>query len=144
MTSVKTFAEQEIQAPLLMGLVLRGMAAVYAAEDWQGLRQSHARVVTCVPPEGISVTALAERVGMTKQGCGQFVTALVGSGHLAVAQDPDDRRVRIVLRTRSGEAFVAAVTKRMREIEAEWADQVGPRRYATFRSVLAEIAPDVV
>ncbi len=143
MTSVKGIVDQELHAPLLMGLVLRGMAAVYAAEAWGGLRQSHARVVTCVPPEGINVTALAERVGMTKQGCGQFVASLAESGHLEVSPDPADRRVRLVRRTPAGEAFVAAVTARMLEIEQTWAEQVGAERYAAFRAVLAEIAPDV-
>ena len=48
------------------------------------------------------VTELAERVRMTKQGCGQFVTQLVETGHLAVEADPDDRRVRRVRRTAKG------------------------------------------
>ena len=44
-------------------------------------RPSHHRVIGRVPPEGITVTDLAERVGMTKQGIGQFVTQLTESGH---------------------------------------------------------------
>ena len=74
MTSVKGFPAEELHVPLLMGLLFREVRDVYAAEDWDGLRQSHFRVISSVPPEGISVTDLGERVGMTKQGCGQFVT----------------------------------------------------------------------
>src|SRR5680860_7311 len=103
MTSVKGFPAEELHVPLLMGLLFREVRDVYAAEDWGGLRQSHFRVVSSVPPEGISVTDLGERVGMTKQGCGQFVASLVESGHLRVHQDSTDRRVRLpfgVRRTR--------------------------------------------
>ena len=61
------------------------------------LRMSHVRVLAAIPPEGINVTELARRAGMTKQGCGQFVTYLSGTGHLSTAPDPDDGRVRLVL-----------------------------------------------
>ena len=78
MTSVKRdFPREEMHAPLLMGLLFREVSDASSSEDWDGLRQSHFRVICSVPAEGISVTDLAERVGMTKQGCGQFVTSLV-------------------------------------------------------------------
>jgi DNA-binding MarR family transcriptional regulator len=141
MTSVKAVPRaEEIQAPLLMGLLLRQVAGVFASEDWGGLRQSHVRVISSVPDEGVSVTELAERVGMTKQGCGQFVTQLVESGHLRVARDRGDRRIRVVRRTARGERFIATVTARVLELEHDWADQVGERRYRTFRKVLEELA----
>jgi hypothetical protein len=55
MTSVKGYPEEELHATLLMGLLFRQVRAVFAAEDWSGLRQSHFRVISSVPPEGISV-----------------------------------------------------------------------------------------
>ena len=115
MTSVKGhFPREEWHATLLMGLLLRDVRDVFAGEDWQGLRQSHFRVITAVPPEGISVTELGDRVGMSKQGCGQFVSALAESGHLRVSPDSQDGRVRLVRRTAEGEHTVRAVTARMR------------------------------
>jgi DNA-binding MarR family transcriptional regulator len=133
---------EERQVPLLMGLLFREVSATFAAEDWGGLRQSHFRMISSVPPDGISVTELAERVGMTKQGCGQFVTSLVGSGHLRVEQDPADGRVRLVRRTPKGARTMAAVTERILAIEEGWAAQVGERRYRTFRRVLEQLALD--
>lgn len=141
MSSVKgDFPPEERQVALLMGLLFRHVGSVFNAEDWSGLRQSHFRVISSVPPEGISVTDLADRVGMTKQGCGQFVTTLVESGHLMVEQDASDRRVRRVRRTAKGERTIVAVTRRVLQIEEEWAARVGERRYRTFRRVLEELA----
>ena len=139
MTSVKGFPADELHVPLLMGLLFREVRDIYAAEDWDGLRQSHFRVISSVPPEGTSVTELGERLGMTKQGCGQFVTSLVNSGHLRVEQDRADRRIRRVFRTGLGNRTIAAVTARTLQIEEEWAERVGQRRYRTFRQVLEEI-----
>jgi DNA-binding MarR family transcriptional regulator len=131
---------EERQVPLMMGLLFREVSRTFADEDWGGLRQSHFRVLSSVPAEGISVTDLAERLGMTKQGCGQFVSSLVASGHLRVTQDPADRRVRLVRRTAKGGRTVAAFTERILAIEEDWAAQVGERRYRTFRRVLEELA----
>jgi DNA-binding MarR family transcriptional regulator len=140
MTSVKGYPEDELHATLLMGLLFREVRKVFAAEDWSGLRQSHFRVISSVPPEGISVTDLGERLGMSKQGCGQFVTSLVESGHLRVEQGASDRRVRWVRRTPKGNRTLTRVTARMLEVENEWAQRVGERRYRTFRKVLEELA----
>ena len=143
MSSVKgVFPPEELQVPLLMGLLFREVSNTFADENWDGLRQSHFRVISSVPPEGISVTELAERVGMTKQGCGQFVTALVERGHLEVEQDPSDRRIRRVRRTPKGHRTILRVTDRILAIEDEWASRVGERRYRTFRRVLEELALD--
>lgn len=140
MTSVKEFPRDELQAPLLMGLLFREVRLVFSSEDWGGLRQSHFRVVSSVPKDGISITDLGERVGMTKQGCGQFVTGLVQAGHLEVGKDPADGRVRVVRRTPKGHRLITRLTTRMLEIEEHWSERVGEHRYRTFRSVLEDLA----
>jgi DNA-binding MarR family transcriptional regulator len=141
MTAVNPFVpEDAVHAPMLMGLVLRRIQLAFAAEDWKGLRQSHFRVISSVPPGGISITELGDRVGMSKQGCGQFVTQLTESGHLRVQRDPGDGRTRIVRRTPLGTRTVRRVTARNLELEREWAARVGPERYETFRGVLEELA----
>lgn len=141
MTSVKPhFSVDQTHVPMLMGLLFQQVHAIFDAEDWGGLRQSHFRVMASVPDGGISITDLAERVGMTKQGCGQFVTQLEGSGHLTVEVDPADRRVRVVRRTPLGHDVLDAVRERNLRIEQDWAEQVGQARYQTFRGVLEDLA----
>lgn len=132
--------EVERHVAVLIGGLMQHVREAFDPDDWGGLRQSHFRVISCVSDGGISVTDLAERLGMTKQGCGQFVTTLVETGHLETGQSPDDARVRLVRRTPLGEDNVVAVTRRMAELEESWRQAVGERRYATFRRVLEEIA----
>jgi DNA-binding MarR family transcriptional regulator len=103
------------------------------------LRMSHVRVMAAIPPEGINVTELARRAGMTKQGCGQFVTYLSGTGHLSTAPDPDDGRVRLVFLSTTGERSMRHVYGALARIEDEFAAEVGPRRFATFKKVMAEL-----
>jgi DNA-binding MarR family transcriptional regulator len=130
----------DLHVAVLAGRLMAEIREVFAREDWDGLRQSHFRLLSLVPPDGISVTELAERLGMTKQAAGQFVTQLEGTGHLESQADPADRRLRVVTRTALGDRTNKAVSARIRRIERAWARRVGEDRYAQFREVLTEIA----
>ncbi len=146
MTSVKTDSARTVPAAgephiaALMGSLMQEIRDTFAAEDWNGLRQSHFRLLSNVPRNGIRITDLGERLGMTKQASGQFVSALIGTGHLEARTDPRDGRVRVVVRTPLGDRTVRAFNARILRIEREWAKVVGPGRYADFRQVLAELA----
>lgn len=129
----------EAHAPALMSLLLQQARAVVLSSGDE-LRPSHLRVLSAVPVVGLSVSEIALRVDMTKQGCGQFVDALERRGLLRTAPDPRDRRRRLVRRTRQGDAAVRRHARRIGALERQWQSQVGPRRYATFCAVLAELA----
>jgi DNA-binding MarR family transcriptional regulator len=123
-----------------LGNLMNQSRLLVMAEGDAGLRPSHHRVIGHVPPEGITVTELADRVGMTKQGIGQFVTQLTESGHLVVDPSPDDGRVRIIRRTGKGQAAVSRLSGLLDGLEADWANRVGTRRYDEFRAILDELA----
>lgn len=106
-----------------------------------GLRPSHYRVIASVPrTESINVTELADRVGMTKQAIGQFVTALTSAGYLITEADPGDRRVRRVRRTPLADQAEQELDSLLSGLEERWAARVGPQRYRQFRNVLDELA----
>ena len=129
--------------PELMTQLFGRITAELSADILGELRISHVRVLSGVPDSatspGISVTELAAEIGMTKQGCGQFVTQLELTGHLATAPDPVDRRVRLVRRTPEGDRFLTGVYGEVARIEARYAAQVGERRFTTFKKVMAEL-----
>lgn len=106
-----------------------------------GLRPSQFRVIDSVPAGGgITVTELADLVGMTKQGIGQFVTQLTDAGFLVTESGTEDRRVRIVRRTRLGQEATEHLALMLDGLERDWAARVGEHRYQDFRAVLDEIA----
>jgi DNA-binding MarR family transcriptional regulator len=125
---------------MLLGELMGTVRSAFFEQDWGGLRPSHVRVLSSVPQGGCTVTELAGLVGMTKQGCGQFVTTLVTSGHLAESRAAADRRVRLVTRTPEGDRTLARFAAVMDTVEERWRASVGPRRYAAFRDVLVELS----
>lgn len=119
------------------------MRRALAAQDPEGLRPSHLRLLDAVPADGRGISDLAATLGMTKQGAGQLVAALESAGFVEVRPDPSDARRRVVARTVAGERSVADLRVRLAAVEAEWAARVGAQRYAVFRAVLEELGlPD--
>jgi DNA-binding MarR family transcriptional regulator len=139
-TAPRVRSDTEMHVPRMVGKLMSEVRDTFATQDWGGLRQSHFRLMTHVPGDGISVTELARELRMTKQACGQFVTQLVATGHLAIRADANDRRVRLVIRTPLGDQALKAANAWIRRIEREWARRVGPDRYDVFRQVLEELS----
>jgi DNA-binding MarR family transcriptional regulator len=130
--------------PMTAAWLMEQVRDVLGQGDLGGLRGSHFRLLTSVPRRGINVTELAAAISMTKQAAGQFVTYLEGTGHLTTRPDPQDRRVRLVVRTPEGDRTVRAVNARIARLERQWANEVGDERFEIFKTVLHDltVAPD--
>ena len=146
MTSVKALRRHPVpggvaapHVPMMAGWLMEQVRDVLGQGELAPLRGSHLRLLSSVPPRGINVTELAAALSMTKQAAGQFVTYLEGTGHLTTRPDPQDRRVRLVVRTPEGDRTVRTVGARIARLERQWAREVGAERFATFRAVLHDL-----
>lgn len=54
--------------------------------------------------------------------------------------DPEDRRHTRVDLTGRGRAAIDAIREIVREVEQEWAQRLGPDRFAQLRTLLSELA----
>lgn len=123
-----------------LGSLLEQVRERVLADTTLGLRPSQLRVIGAVPPEGISQSELADRVGMTKQGAGQFVAVLVEGGYLTAEPHPADRRARHVRVTRRGRDASRRLAGLLAAVERGWAEDVGQREYERFRATLRRLA----
>jgi DNA-binding MarR family transcriptional regulator len=103
-----------------------------------GLRSSQLRLLSMTPTEGMRVTDLAVRVGMTKQALGEFATVLEEQGLLESLRDPADKRVRILRPTRRGTEAVAEAEQTIAALEAQWRERLGARKWDQLRALLLE------
>jgi len=142
MTDVKgRLPEVEPHLPMLMGMVFARLRE-RLAEDAPELRPSQLRVLEWLPPDGLTISELAELVDMTTQGCGQFVRQLAALGMVEVAVADHDARARRVRLTTRGREALARSAQVLRACDDEWSERVGAERYRVFREVLAEVALD--
>jgi DNA-binding MarR family transcriptional regulator len=139
MTGVKRLPATEPHLPMLMGMVF-GRLREQLAEQAPELRPSQLRVLERLPPEGLTISELAECAEMTTQGCGQFVRQLEALGMVEVTVADHDARARVVRVTDRGRAALARSAAVLRACDDAWAAQVGAERWRVFREVLEEVA----
>jgi DNA-binding MarR family transcriptional regulator len=117
------------------------MVDVVAAQGYQGVRPQHLRLFAHVPrDEGIRMSALADQMQLTAGAVTQLVDQLQRMGLVERVADASDRRATRVRPTPAAEAGYEAGRRFIAEREAAWSRLVGPRRWATFRDVLEQIA----
>jgi DNA-binding MarR family transcriptional regulator len=147
MTAVKDDLPDHVLA--LLGHVMDGFrrdlhATIQGEEGRQavlrGLRSSQLRLLSMTPADGMRVTDLAERVGMTKQALGEFANDLEARGLLETVRDPADKRVRILRPTPRGRKAVEASQSVIDELEREWRRRLGARKWDQRRTLLTAAA----
>jgi DNA-binding MarR family transcriptional regulator len=138
----------ESQAPLARLLAL--CSAQFSQQLLQALwdagftdqRMVYDKVFPFVPPEGIRLTDLADRAGMTKQAMSELVNDLVEMGYLRRTPDPTDGRAKLIAFTDRGWAAVKTVLSSFQETEAALVARLGNRRMTELRRTLLEILDD--
>jgi DNA-binding MarR family transcriptional regulator len=139
--------EADRSARPLIGLLLRLVYQSYSQEIEAALREAGfddvrptaGNVFPFVPPEGITVSALAERARVRKQTMAQAVEQLERAGYVERRPNPRDRRSRLVFLTERG-ASVPPVTHAAAEgVEGRWAELTSPEELEALRGSLLRL-----
>jgi DNA-binding MarR family transcriptional regulator len=103
------------------------------------IREGHGCVFGNIDPDGMRLTELAERAGMTKQAVGEAVSDLERLAYAERVADPRDGRAKIIRLTERGQAAQRAAFQIIAEIEDEWVKLFGAERVEGMRSLLLDI-----
>ena len=133
----------ELNLALLCFIAYRAMEtrvlADLAAAGFGDVTAAQGRVFARVDPDGTRITDLAERAQVTKQTAGFLVDQLEHADYVERVPDPADGRARLVRITERGARSVAASTKIVAEVEAEWTAHIGARRMDALRRILIDL-----
>ena len=137
------YPDEDTPVLLLITLAERHMAnhlqAHLVAAGFDDHRVVHHNVMAHVTFEGIRLTELAEKAGMTKQAMSELVIDLEQLGYLTRAPDPHDRRAKLIGFTDKGRAAVQAAMHAFVEMESA----LGERSLRSLRrSLLTILATD--
>jgi DNA-binding MarR family transcriptional regulator len=120
-------------------------ALARAASDAAGpvVRPAHTALFPHLDFEGIRLTDLAARVGVTKQAVGQLVDDLAAAGMIERVGDPTDKRAKRIRFSRRGYAALMHGLGVLGEIEESLGSVVGAHRmsqlHETLRLVIAAL-----
>jgi len=100
------------------------------------VRPAHTALFPHLDFDGVRLTDLAARAGVTKQAVGQLVDDLVEVGMIERVPDPADRRAKRIRFSRLGYAALMHGLGVLRDIEGELRAAVGDRRMRDLHETL--------
>ena len=117
----------------------RALAAVRGRPGAPAVRPAHTKLFPHVTREGVRLTELARRVGVTKQAVQPLVAELAAWGFVEVVPDPTDGRARLVRWTDAGLRGILDGLAVLAALDAALEGRVGAARWAALREALAEV-----
>src|ERR1700748_316700 len=134
----------QVTLPALMDLAVDAMYVDFRKLLEQSpctdVRPTHGCVFRFVHGEGMRLTELATKAGLTKQSVGEIVDDLAGLGYLERFPDPTDKRAKLIRLTEKGLEAQAIGFHLFEKLEADWAEAFGAERIAALRALLEEAA----
>jgi DNA-binding MarR family transcriptional regulator len=135
----------------LIGLLLRLVYQHYAQDidaalheaGFGDIRPAHANVFPFVPPEGISVSGLAELARVRKQTMAQAVEQLEHMGYVERRPNPRDRRSRLVFLTERGASVKPVTHTTAARVEEHWAELMSPEELEALRATLLRLLTEL-
>ncbi len=121
---------ETVRERMLTGLHARGYTDLVAA---------HLNVLQYPGPEGQRPSDLAARTRMTKQALNYLLGQMEQLGYLRRQDDDEDQRSRRIRLTPRGRAAIVAIREIVREVEAEWEQRLGVRRFAQLKALLTDL-----
>jgi DNA-binding MarR family transcriptional regulator len=110
-----------------------------AERGHDAVRPAHAAVFQFLDDAGTTVSVLAQRARMTKQGMAQLVHHLEEHGYVARSPDPADRRAKLVVPTDRGREVFTLARGLVPEIEDLVGGIIGTDRLEKMRTDLEAI-----
>ena len=109
------------------------------AETNGAVRAAHSPIFIYIEDEGSTLTELAAKARMTKAAMKELVDDLEANGFLVRRPSPKDGRAKLIFTTDRGERLIERGRALIAQIEADWAKQIGKRRFEALKTDLRQI-----
>ena len=131
----------------VIGLLLRLVYQQYAQSidaalreaGFDDIRPGAANVFPFVPPEGITVSRLAELARVRKQSMAQAVDQLEQTGYVERRLNPRDNRSRLVFLTDRGASVPPVTHAAATRVEESWAQLTSAAEFEALRASLVRL-----
>jgi len=119
---------------------VRALRAATAAQGYDNQGRSDGFVLRTLAGGPTSISGLAERLEITKQGASQIVDDMERRGYVERRPDPQDARARLLQLTDRGEGALKAARKFHQAYERKLRRQFGDEAIDSMRDVLTAMA----
>ncbi|MDP3307093.1 MarR family winged helix-turn-helix transcriptional regulator [Methylotenera sp.] len=108
------------------------------AQGWPNISHSQSIVMAYLPNEGIRISELARRLGISRQAAQKSVSELEMAKLVTTEIDPTNLSAKTVILTHQGKAIVKAALDAFAEIEQQLSARIGNAEISHMRMVLEE------
>ncbi len=123
-----------------LDVIQRRIVDALHEHGFDDLVAAHLSILRWPGPHGERPVDLAAQANMTKQALNYLLGQLETRGYLERRSDPDDLRSKRVYLTERGDATREIIRDAVREVEAEWAAELGADDLEQLRALLARLA----
>jgi DNA-binding MarR family transcriptional regulator len=109
------------------------------ARGFADFQPSFTALLAHVDTEGTRITAIARRMGTSRQAASQLLQAIEARGYVERVPDPSDGRGVIVRHTASGRRILLTAIEVMRSIEKEYELILGPEGLTRLKRLLKRL-----
>jgi DNA-binding MarR family transcriptional regulator len=113
------------------------------AAGYDDLNPAHVGLVRYPTMHGLRPVEIASRMQITKQSVHELLGHMEQRGYLVRAEDPSDRRARVVQLTPKGRRLEREVRAQAAAAEAHIAALLGDRRFRQLREALVILAAEL-
>ena len=119
---------------------VRELRAHVAAQGFDDQGRSDGFVFRTLSAGPTTISGLAERLEITKQGAGQIVDDMERRGYVERRPDPSDARAKLLHLTEHGEAALASARRFHQAYERKLRRRLGDEAIDILREVLTDMA----
>lgn len=113
----------------------------FAERGFHDVARSDGYVFRALDAQPLTTSALADRLGVSKQGAGQLVEDMTRRGYVRSRPDPSDGRARLLELTARGRKALASARDFHRRYEQRLARRHGRAHVDDLRAMLTAMAP---
>lgn len=111
------------------------------AKGFADLQESYLPVFRYPGPEATRPSELARRLQMSRQALNHLLVQLEALGYIERRTSASNGR-RLIYLSNRGRAVINTIYRSVRELQEEWADNVGRKRFRDFMDVLRILSAD--
>jgi len=123
--------------------IQRRMIAGLHDAGYTDIVPAHLPVLRYPGPRGQRPVELAAETGMSKQAINYLLNELERLGYIERRDDPNDPRFKQVFMTDRGEEIRKVIRASVRQVEREWAKELGKDDLEQLRQLLVRLQPVV-
>lgn len=139
-------SERPTDIGILLGIAyqefVRELRSVHEAQGATDIGRSDGFVFRSLAIKPMTVSELAERLEISKQGAAQIIDDMERRGYVQRRPDPSDGRARLIHLSERGRATLASARRFHRAFEKRLVQRFGDEAVRTLRVMLEAIAGD--